>query len=336
MGLSSKEYYVKDLVIDDQYSIIEAKATIEDAAKKMKEFGIPDLVVVEEGSEKVLGVIGDFDIVQNVIAEGLDPKSTTVVSAMYKISPVSLDSTVKEAFTRMQKLQVNIIPVLENDKLIGVCSIQDCWSYIPDQIVDEIGLIPVTNTKVAEFWFGSVSSIIAILLGIILPLAGVYGFFLAEQADVMYFLGLADVRGGTMIFYLFEAHGYDFFIPIINLASKGGAIWITIGVFSILLLIIGFIGLFALIYASFADVRNIHTSNLIRLLLPSLIVVFMVLEWILLGIALATASPTINYSVDPIGLTLSIISMVLIIAAINRDYLFRQKSSDRAELNEVK
>jgi CBS domain-containing protein len=36
----------------------------------MKELGVPDLVVVEGEAKKVLGVIADFDIIQDVIAEG--------------------------------------------------------------------------------------------------------------------------------------------------------------------------------------------------------------------------------------------------------------------------
>jgi hypothetical protein len=34
LGLSRKEYFVKDLVIDDEYGVIESTATIQDAAKK--------------------------------------------------------------------------------------------------------------------------------------------------------------------------------------------------------------------------------------------------------------------------------------------------------------
>ena len=35
IGLTSKEYFVKDLVIDDEYGVIESTATIQAAAKKM-------------------------------------------------------------------------------------------------------------------------------------------------------------------------------------------------------------------------------------------------------------------------------------------------------------
>ncbi|MFX0057861.1 MAG: CBS domain-containing protein [Candidatus Hodarchaeota archaeon] len=333
MGLSGKEYFVKDLVINDEYGIIDSNATIQQAAKKMKEIGVPDLVVIE--GEKVLGVIADFDIVQNVVSEGKDGKSENVISTMYKIEPVNLDTPVSEAFTRMRDLRVNVIPVVDNGKLVGVCSIQDCWSYIPDVVVDEVGLIPVSNTRVAEFWFASASSLTAFVLGIILPLAGILGFFIANQEDVMSLLGLADVRGGSLIFYLFQAHGTDFFVPIINLASKSGGIWIAVVIFGILTLIFGFLGLFSIIYTSYASVRNIKTGYIIRVIIPILMVVFLVFLWILFGIGFATASQPVIVTVDPLGLTLSIVSMLLFIAAINRDYIFRQKEPISSKETEV-
>ena len=176
MALTKKEYFVKDLVIDDEYGVIDSNATIQEAAKKMKEIGVPDLVVIEEKTQEVLGVIADFDIVKNDVAEGTDTKTVKVLSTMYKISPVTLETPVTEAFNRMRDLHVNVIPVIKDKKLVGVCTIQDCWSYIPDQTVDEVGLIPVRNTKVAEFWFASVCVILGFTLGIILPLAGIFGF----------------------------------------------------------------------------------------------------------------------------------------------------------------
>jgi len=336
LGLSGKEYFVRDLVIDDQYGVIKSNASVQEAAKRMKELAVPDLVVVEEGTEKVLGVIADFDIVQNVVAEGTDCSNAKVISTMYTIEPVSLDTPVSLAFTRMQTLRVNVVPVVEDGKLVGVASIQDCWSYIPDVIPDERGLIPVSNTRVAEFWFASIAAVTAFILGVLFPLAGVFGFFIAEQADVMTLLGLADVRGGLLFFYLFEAHGTDFFVPILSLIEQGGAIWGVNVTISTLLLILGIIGLLAIIYTSFADIRNIRTGRVVRILLPSLVVFLLILEWIFFAIAFALAPIPIAVGVDPIGLTMSIIAMVLIIVAINRDYIFKEKGLIESEKAEVK
>ncbi|MFX1303541.1 MAG: cyclic nucleotide-binding/CBS domain-containing protein [Promethearchaeota archaeon] len=332
--MALKEYFVRDLVIDDEYGIIDSKATIQDAAKKMKELGVPDLVVVEGEEQNVLGVIADFDIVQNVVAEGKDVKSEKVISTMYKITPVTLDTPVTDAFTRMRDLNVNVVPVIENKKLIGVCSIHDCWSFIPDQNVDEIGLIPVRNTKVVEFWFASVCAILGFTLGIILPLAGIFGFFTGNQIDLQALLWQGPI-GGNVTFTLFEARGATFIVSFLDLYTKNGPIWLVIDIFSILLLISGIISLFSIIYTSFSDTRNLQTGWIIKTIIPGLVVFFMVFEWILFGIAFNIATPPPIIAIDAIGLTMSIISMILFLLAINRDYIFRGKEEPEAKTSGV-
>ena len=331
MVLTKKEFLVQDLVIDDEYAVIDSNATIQEAAMKMKESGVPDLVVVEGEEQKVLGVIADIDIVQNVVAEGKDSKSEKVITTMYKITPVSLSTTVVEAFTKMRDLNVNVVPVVESKKLVGVCSIQDCWSYIPDQNVDEIGLIPVRNTRVAEFWFASVCAILAFTLGVLLPLVGVFGFFIGDQADLLSLLGIGLIGGGKVTFNLFEARGIGLIVPFLEI----GPIWIVIEIFSVFLLIFGIIGLVSIIYVSFSDTKNIRTGRLVRFIIPGLIVFFMAFEWILFGIAFATATPTPIVTIDIIGLVMSILSMILILLAINRDYIFKEKETAEHMMKEV-
>ena len=333
--MALKEYFVRDLVIDDEYGTIDSNATIQDAAKKMKELGVPDLVVVEGEGQKVLGVIADFDIVQDVVAEGGDSKTEKVISTMYKIAPVSLDTPVAEAFTTMRNLHANVVPVVENEKLIGVATIHDCWSFIPDQNVDEIGLIPVRNTRVAEFWFASACAISAFVLGIILPLIGVFGYFWGDFSDLMSLFGISDVRGGKVTFNLFDARGGGFLITFIEVFEKSGVIWLLITIFSTFTIIFGIIGLFSLIYASFSDTRNLRTGQIVRTVIPGLTVFFMVLEWILFGIAFAIATPAPDVVIDGVGLSMSIISMVLFLLAINRDYIFREKEIPEAKSSEV-
>ncbi len=331
MALTKKEYFVRDLVIDDEYGIIDSKATIQDAAKKMKELGVPDLVVVKDEKQEVLGVIADFDIVQNVVAEGKDVKTENVTLAMYKITPVSLDTPVTEAFARMRDLNANVVPVVENEKLMGVCTIQDCWSYIPDQNVDEIGLISVRNTRVAEFWFASVCAILAFTLGIILPLIGVYGFFTGAEADLLSLLGIGLLGGGNISFNLFEAKGLSIIVPFFEI----GPIWIVIEIFSVLFLIFGIISLFSILYTSFSDTRHLQTGRIVRTIIPGLVIFFMAFEWILFGIAFASAVPPPNITIDSVGLVMSILSMILILLAINRDYMFKEKVTTDSEYKEV-
>jgi hypothetical protein len=128
--------------------------------------------------------------------------------------------------------------------------------------------------------------------------------------------------------------GFDLLVPFLDLIGNNGVIWLSVVVCSVLLFVFGVLGLFSLIYASFSDAKDIFIGQIIRTVIPWLLVFFMVLEWVLLGIAFAAAVPSTNVVPNAIGLTMSIISMVLIIAAIYRDYIFCGKDSQAIE-NEV-
>lgn len=315
-----EEYHVRDLTIDDQFDIIGPDASIVDAAKKMRQKGIPDLVVIDPNSEEVLGVIGDFDIVQNIVAENKNNESSKVRQALYTIKPVDLNTPVSEAFKRMRDLNVNVVPVVDHGKFKGVVSIQDCWSYIPDERVDTVGLIKVANPKYAEFWMASVCAIIAFILTVLLPIADIYGFFVGSPDQVKDLFNLADITGGPITFFLFEATGSHFNGFFTTLINSEGPIWVFIVINSVLVLISGAVGLFSLFYASYSDMRNVRTGKVVRTVLPLLFVIFNMTEWIFLSIGLST----IEVTVSSLGLALSILSMVLVLVAIFRNYFFRQ------------
>ncbi|MHA1728022.1 MAG: CBS domain-containing protein [Promethearchaeota archaeon] len=322
--MSEEKYFIRDLVIDDEYGIIDSKASIQEAAIKMKELGVPDLVVIDK-SDKVLGVVADFDIVQDIVAEGKIPKDSKVLDAMYSITPVTLNTLVTEAFMSMHELEVNVVPVIDEktEKLLGVATIQDCWTYIPDEKTDDVGMIPVEDPKNAEFWFAGICSILAFTLGILLPLLGIFGYF-SIPTTITDIFGIAGISGEQVNFYLFDARGLNFFMPFINLVETNGFLWILIVINGFLVLITGIIGMFSLFYASYSDLRNVRIGNTIRML-PWLTVIFMIIEWLLFLMAFSVVVELSNVILDGVGLSTSILSMVLIIAALYRNYLFRQE-----------
>ncbi|MHA1673641.1 MAG: CBS domain-containing protein [Promethearchaeota archaeon] len=319
MTKKKPDFYVKDLVIDDEYGIIESDATVVQAAQKMKELAIPDLVVQEKKTKEVLGVIADFDIVQHVVAEGKDPAKELVTGPMYTIEPVLLETNVVDAFERMRDLEVNVVPVVEEKKLLGVVTIQDVWSYIPDENIDEIGMIPVDNPKNAEFWFASVCSTLALVLGIILPLVGAVGFF----------TGIPEKFGdGDLLhFFLFDAHGSDFFKSYIDIAGRNGY-WILVVIWSTITLIAGIIGFFALVYASFSDFQQIRTGIWVKLILPLIMMGAIVFEWVFIGIGMAVVAVPGTISINALGLIFGLLSILLIGASIKRDWIFRQSETE--------
>ena len=222
------------------------------------------------------------------------------------------------------------MPVVKGKKLVGVCSIQDVWSFIPNKSVDDIGFIAVSDPNNAELWLSSVCSMVAYILGILLPLVGIFGFFTADSANISALLGSA--RSGTVTFYLFEAQGIDSLYPFINLISRS-PIWAVIVVCSFAVLIIGTLGMFSIIYTRFSDVRNVQVGQVVRIIIPTLVVALMILEWVLLLLAFGLVGILANVMVDPIGLIMSIVSIVLFLVAINSEFIFRQEKTSGAEVS---
>ena len=325
-----KEFRVRDIeLLDDEYSTIASTTSVEEAAKKMKELGIPDLVVLDKES-KVLGVVDDFDIVQNVVAEGLDPKTTNIISVMYTITPVTLDTPVTEVFKRLQELNVSVVPVVENDKLLGVVTIQDLWGYIPDENKDEIGLIAVSNPKFAEFWLVNVLSIVALFLGFLLPLIGVYGFLKSP---------LLGYPGLTGTFYLFEARGARVFVSYFDLITgENGMLWLLLALLGFVVLIVGIVACVSLVYSSYSNLKGVRTSEIVQKWIPFGAIIILIVEWIAFGSIwllgpLRAAGTAVT--IDFLGLIMSVISIILFIVAIFRAQVFRQKEEAGASTSGV-
>jgi CBS domain-containing protein len=329
--MAKNQYLVSDLVIDDEYDIIDSKATVKEAAKKMKELNVPDLVVLDN-EEKVLGVIADFDIIRDVVAEGKDASKESVLDHCYTITPVTRTSTVVEAFERMRDLHVAVVPVVEDGKLLGVATIQDCWSYIPDERPDEIGIIAVKNPKHAEFWFASVCAALAFILGIILPLGGITGYF-SGDGDFLYTILNKPVGPGTYMFSLFNVRGENG-IYFLSTLAKSNPIWWLAVIFSYILIIVGTIGIFSIIYTSYGDARFVKTHPVFRVLLPLITAGLIVLQWVFVVIAGATSSSGLSGALINIpGLIFSILSILLILAALARDWVFREPNMEMNKLD---
>jgi CBS domain-containing protein len=102
--------------------------TIIDAARIMKNEDIgPVLIVDNNDSRTLVGIITDRDIVLKVIADGQDPKTTPVGEAMSKkLVTCRPNDDVDVAMKAMAQFQLRRIPVVEeNMRLVGIISQAD-------------------------------------------------------------------------------------------------------------------------------------------------------------------------------------------------------------------
>jgi CBS domain-containing protein len=107
----------------DVYSV-SPDATVYDALKLMAEKEVGALVVLEGG--KMVGILSERDYARKIILKGKSSKETAVREIMTsKVIHTNPDQKVRKCLSVMTKHHFRHIPVLENDQLVGILSIED-------------------------------------------------------------------------------------------------------------------------------------------------------------------------------------------------------------------
>lgn len=95
-----------------------------EVAVKMKDDNVGAIPICEE-NQQLLGMITDRDIVVRGVAERR-PGSTEVTDVMSEnLITASPDMSVDEAASLMAKNQIRRLPIVENNRLVGIVSLGD-------------------------------------------------------------------------------------------------------------------------------------------------------------------------------------------------------------------
>jgi CBS domain-containing protein len=114
--------------------ILQHDASVFNAALSMRDSGI-GCVLVMKGS-CLSGLITDRDIVVRVLAEGKDPKNTTLEDVCSPvISKLTPEHTVENAVALMRKKSIIRIPIVDNGTPVGIVSIGEVAGEMNTQSV---------------------------------------------------------------------------------------------------------------------------------------------------------------------------------------------------------
>lgn len=103
---------------------IEVDASVLNAARTMNDHHIGGLVVTR--GDEVIGIFTERDVLTRIVAAQRDPSSTPVKDVMS--SPVACcttSTTLEECRTVMTEKRIRHIPVVDDNRLVGMISIGD-------------------------------------------------------------------------------------------------------------------------------------------------------------------------------------------------------------------
>ena len=132
---------VKDLMTKNVVTI-DSDKTVAEAAVLMSENDIGDLVVIQNNTP--VGIITERDFVRRVLAEK-KPASTKVYEVMTApLKVIDPDAPIKEAARRMVNRKIRRLPVIKDNKLVGILTAADFAKHLSkktltDDILEAMG-----------------------------------------------------------------------------------------------------------------------------------------------------------------------------------------------------
>jgi len=112
-------------IMTNDVSAVSPQDSIIDAARIMQQRNV-GCIPVCDNKQEVKGILTDRDIVIRVVAEGRDPRQLDVNAVMSTgLTLGRPDMDAEEAAEIMAEHQIRRLPIVENNKLVGIVSIGD-------------------------------------------------------------------------------------------------------------------------------------------------------------------------------------------------------------------
>jgi CBS domain-containing protein len=103
---------------------LDASQTVQEAARYMRENDVGDVLVTRNG--QLCGIVTDRDIVVRCIAEGENPDQMRIEQiCSQELTTLSPEDAVDDAVARMRDNAVRRIPVVAEDRVLGIVSLGD-------------------------------------------------------------------------------------------------------------------------------------------------------------------------------------------------------------------
>ena len=141
MSVQRRGDLIRDVMTPEPITVTPTM-TIEQAARRMRDAGIGNVVVLNGG--QITGILTDRDIVVRAVAEGWNPADTPVCEvASQDLTTISPDDTIDDAVILMRERSIRRLPVVEHGRPVGIVSLGDlALERNPESALGEISAAP--------------------------------------------------------------------------------------------------------------------------------------------------------------------------------------------------
>ena len=110
---------------------IEPNSTVAQAIEQMKEWNVSSLLVKRESDMDTWGFMTETDLIEKVVARGLDPEELNVHQIMSKpVITVSPKSSLQECAALLSRADIRRVLVYDGNEIVGIVSSSDIFKAL--------------------------------------------------------------------------------------------------------------------------------------------------------------------------------------------------------------
>lgn len=118
-------------VMATEVVIIDEKESVKKAAELMAQLGVSAVIVTGKG--KANGILTERDIIKRIVAEDKDSRNTQIKEIMSTpLVAVEPSINLEEAAHLMFERKIKNLPVIHDNRLIGLIGLQDICRFQPE------------------------------------------------------------------------------------------------------------------------------------------------------------------------------------------------------------
>ena len=117
---------------------VSADDSIFEAAERMREQHVGDVLVVKDNKERCVGILTDRDITIEIVANRIDPETLTVRDVMSdEVLMIDEEEDILEALEMMSRAGVRRLPVMNEARcLSGIISVDDIIGTLAECLLE--------------------------------------------------------------------------------------------------------------------------------------------------------------------------------------------------------